>query len=225
MTEIPTPPAQGPAPLARPGTFPPGRLGTLVALGAASGAIPLPFVPTRLQQRIRGALVHDVASRHGLSLSTDARELLCEPDSPDPGRARLVRTAAYLTRSMLRRAGPVAMLGPAWSALDTFALGHLFDRYLERVRRSASVRLQAPEAREVRRLIDRAMLRFLSPELHVAREGRADGAPAEDARDEITRLSDALLLVAASAPAYLVRRLEAAFDAVVADTPEAGSAR
>ena len=42
---------------------------------------------------------------------------------------------------------------------------------------------------------------------------------AEDLRDEFTRWIDALLLTSAALPSYVERRLEAAFDEIVAETP------
>jgi hypothetical protein len=41
----------------------------------------------------------------------------------------------------------------------------------------------------------------------------------EDLRDEFTRWIDALLLTSAALPSYLERRLEAAFDEIVEQTP------
>jgi hypothetical protein len=105
-------------------------------------------------------------------------------------------------------------LSPALSAIDTVALGILLDRYLDQERRSNTVRMQGNEARVARDLIDRAVLRCLDPSLHPTKDSRADGAPTEDLRDDLTRIVDGLLLGAASFPAWFVRRLETAFDRV-----------
>jgi len=73
------------------------------------------------------------------------------------------------------------------------------------------------EARLVREAIDRALLRAMSPALRPPVATLNQGA--EDLRDEFTRWVDALLLTSAALPSYLERRLEAAFDEIVADMP------
>jgi hypothetical protein len=73
------------------------------------------------------------------------------------------------------------------------------------------------EARLVRDAIDRAVLRALSPALRPSETTQGEGV--EDLRDELTRWIDALLLTSAALPSYLERRLEAAFDEIVAQTP------
>jgi hypothetical protein len=88
------------------------------------------------------------------------------------------------------------------------------------VRASGTVRVHADEARRVRDMINRSLLRALSPSLAPRPETHPSGV--EDLRDEFTRWSDALLLTGASLPGYVVRRLEAAFDDVVAQTPGIG---
>jgi hypothetical protein len=76
------------------------------------------------------------------------------------------------------------------------------------------VRIEVEEARTVRRAIDRALLHALSADLDVERE--ALEAPAEDLRDEVTQVVDGLLIATAGVPSWLVRRLDASFDDVIA---------
>lgn len=201
--------------------IPAGRLGVLSLMGGASGIVPLPFVPSRIQYRIRGAIVHDVAQRHGLVMTPEARQVLAEPGSTDPQRARIRSVANYVAGRVLRRLGPVWVLTPALAAMETYTLGHLLDRYLDGARTKASVRIQAAEAHVVRRMIDRSLVRALSPDLPVRNEDRVE-PPAEDLREELTRLTDGALLFTASIPAWLLRRLDAAFDAIVAESPDLG---
>jgi hypothetical protein len=195
-----------------------GRLAILTALAVASRAIPVPFVPDRVLHRIRGAAAHDVASRHGLSLTSDARDALAEPN-PDKRTTLLARKLAEsVTNRLLRRFGPFGRISSVLRALEVFALGHLFERYLRDVRPKGAVRMHVEEARALRDAIDRAVLRTLSPSLEP--RGVTLPGPAEDLRDEFTRWIDAVLLTGASLPGYVERRLDAAFDAVVAEHPE-----
>ncbi len=219
MRDEPTTPRDA-TPLVRTQSLPPGRLGVLSMMGAASGIVPLPVVPTRVQYRIRGAIVHDVAERHCLVLTPEARRILAEPGSPDPQRAQIRGLATFVANLMLRRFGPGWVLAPALAGIETYALGHLFDRYLERARIQNSVRINADEAQVVRLLIDRSLLRIISPDLPVRRENSADDPPGEDLREAFTRLADGILLFSASVPAWLLRRLESAFDAVLLETPD-----
>jgi hypothetical protein len=73
------------------------------------------------------------------------------------------------------------------------------------------------EARLVRDAIDRSILRALSPALRPAQTTMSEGV--EDLRDEFTRWIDAVLLTSAALPSYLERRLESAFDEVIAEMP------
>lgn len=199
-----------------PASAPPsGRLAVMTAYAVAATVIPIPFVPDRVLTSVRGALVYDIASRHGLSLTTDARQALAAPDSEL--RTKLVRTAETLVRQLLRRVGPLGIIASASRAIETYALGLLFERYIEDVRRSAALRIHHDEARLVREAIDRALVRALSPSLKPTSTTLNEGV--EDLRDEFTRWIDALVLTSASVPSYLERRLLAAFAEIVAETP------
>lgn len=202
--------------VARSAPPPSGRLAVLTAYAMAATAIPLPFLPDRLLARLRGAVVQDVISRHGLSLTSDARELLAEPESES--RTRLVKAAEGVARTLLKRLRPLGVLNAASRGVEIFALGLLLDRYATQVRSTSAVRMHREEARHLRAAIDKAVLRAVSPALHPTATTLDAGA--EDLRDELTRWIDTALLTSATLPSYLERRLETAFDQVVAESPE-----
>jgi hypothetical protein len=192
-----------------------GRLAVMTAYAVAATAIPIPFIPDRILVLVRGAVVHDVTARHGLSLTSDARAVLAEPDSET--RTRVVRAAESVARQLLRRLRPLGVLTAASRGVELYALGLLLERYVTRVRAEGAVRMHLDEARLVRDAIDRAIVRALSPALKPSTTVIGEGP--EDLRDEFTRWLDALLLTSAALPSYLERRLEAAFDEIVEQTP------
>lgn len=203
--------------LTRASTVAPGRLSIMALLGLAAGAMPVPFVPGAVLKRIRGALVHDVAARYGLSLTDEARREMATPSHTARSGA-LLATLAFVARRTFRRIGLLGVVPPLTAWLEVYALGLLFDRYLERVRSSQAVRIHEGEARLVRKAIDNAVSRALSPKLDLPpRQGVSE--PTEDLRAFSTRLLDGVLLAAAAVPDHLRRRLEAAFDAVLDDDP------
>lgn len=195
-----------------------GRLAVLTAMAVVSRAIPIPLLPDRVLCRIRGAAVYDVASRHGLSLTSDARDALAEPNPERRSTLLARKLAESVTNRLLRRFGPFGRISSVLRALEVFALGHLFERYLRDVRPKGSVRMHLDEARALRDAIDRAVLRALSPSLEP--RGVSLAGAGEDLRDEFTRWIDAALLTGAALPGYVERRLDAAFDAVVDEHPE-----
>lgn len=195
-----------------------GRLAMLTGASLLVGAIPIPLVPSRALRQIRGALVHEVVARHGLSLVTDARRVLAEPNSQDRIRTLVRRTVEIATRRLLRRLGPLAVLSTVVTAFETYALGHLLERYLRRVRPAGTIRIQQGEARRIRQAIDAAVVHAFSPATEPRPLRRNE--PAEDLRDEFTRWIDTMLLTGATLPSYLERRLEAAFDTAVAQEPD-----
>jgi hypothetical protein len=200
------------------GAPPSGRLGLMTAFAVAASAVPVPIVPDRLVDRVRGAIAHDTVARHGLSLTTEARAVLAAPGGLD--RAMAIKAAEVLLTAVLRRLGPLGAAVLVARGLETFALGHLLDRYFAHHRKERGVRIQADEARHVRSLIDRALVRSFSPNLrpHMA----ILPGPVEDVRDEWTRWTDAVLLTTAALPSYVERRLEAAFDQVIAEIDARG---
>ncbi len=203
-----------PAPLAR-ADLGAGRLGTYSALGAAAGALPLPWVPDAVARRIRGALAHDVATRHGLSLTPEARKILAEPSGVDGPRGFAGHALQFVAVRVLGRVGPLGLLAPLRNAAQTFVLGHLMHRYLTSMRDERSVRVGVDEARRLRRAMDHAVLAAITTPV-----GQDPGAPSpgEDLRDATTVLTDGVIIGAASLPGWVVRRLEAAFDDVLPQT-------
>ena len=191
-----------------------GRLGTYTALGGVSGVVPLPWVPDAIARRIRGAMVHDLTARHGLSLTPEARAVLVEPAGAEGPRGVFSQGATFVATRVLGRFGPLAALAPLRSALGTFVLGHLLARYLDRGRAAHAARIDVEEARRVRRAIDQAVLYAFTTEPGRARE--EPPIPVEDLRDATTRIVDGALISVASLPGWLTRRLDAAFDEVLA---------
>jgi hypothetical protein len=193
------------------------RLAVYTILGASAGATPLPWVPDSLLRRVRGALVHDFAARHGLSLTPEARAVLSE--SSGPGGPRSVASQAFsylgvrLAVRVLARFGPISLMWPVRHALRTYVLGHLFDRYLEVARSERSVRIDAEEARRIRRAIDGALARALTVDRSPADEPTA----IDDQRDGVTVFVDGLIGLAAGLPDRLVGRLDAAFDDLLSE--------
>jgi len=195
----------------------PGRLSVLALLGMFAGAVPLPILPGAALRRVKGALAHDIASRHGLSLTEEARMEIAEPSRTVRSGA-LLATIAFLARRTLRRFGVLGVVPPVAAWLEVYALGLLFDRYLDRVRSSRTLRIHGGEAKLVRHAIDAAVSRALSPKLELKpRHGTVE--PSEELRDFSTRLLDGILLAAAAVPGHLQRRLETAFDDVLDEEP------
>jgi len=191
-----------------------GRLGTYTALGAATGIVPLPWVPDAVARRIRGALVHDLTSRHGLSITPEARAALIEPEKEkDRIRRYLDQGVKFAAMQLIGRLGPFGVLGPVRGALMTFVLGHCLQRYLDGMRRARSVRIDYDEAKALREAIDAALILALTTDGGVGRD-RMPFAP-EDLRDGTTQVIDGVFISLASAPGWLLRRLDAAFDEVL----------
>lgn len=190
-----------------------GRLGTYTILGGASGVVPLPWVPDAIVRRVRGALVHDLTSRHGLSLTPEARSVLVEPAGTEGPRGLLSQGVTFAVTRVLGRFGPLAVVPPVRSALGTWVLGHLLQRYLETARTQRSVRIDVEEARRVRRAIDQALLYALTTDARPSREDPP--IPPEDLRDQSSQIVDGVLISFASLPGWLARRLDAAFDEVL----------
>ena len=189
-----------------------GRLGTYTVLGAACGVVPLPWIPDATVRRVRGALVYDLTSRHGLSLTKEARTILVEPNGTEGPRGFLAQGARFAITRVLGRIGPFALIPPVRSALGTYVLGHLLQRYLETARTARSVRIDVEEARRVRRAIDQALIYALTTEARPSREDPP--LSPEDLREGSEQVVDGVLVSIASMPGWLVRRLDAAFDEV-----------
>jgi hypothetical protein len=195
-----------------------GRLGVYAAIGASLGSVPIPWLPDAFARRVRGALVHDVAVRRGLSLTHEARDLLAEPSGPDGPRGLIAQALRFFGARVALRAltsfGPFAAVWPLRNALATYLLGHLFDRYLELSRTERAVRIDVEEARRVRLAIDGAIVRALT----VVTPPVEEPTIIDDQRDAAVVVVDTLLGLAAGVPARLMVRLEAAFDELLAQS-------
>jgi hypothetical protein len=191
----------------------PGRLGTFTLLGAAAGGVPLPWVPGALARRVRGALVQDIAVRHGLSLSPRARTILADPNRSERANRATREAMRYLAVRILGRFGPARLFSPFRSALATFVLGHLFTRYLAS-REEGETRIAEDEAARLRDVIDRAMVHALTAGIEV--DFDSQGLAVEELRDEVTQAVDRVLIATAAVPSWLIRRLDAAFDDMLA---------
>ena len=181
-----------------------GRVGTYAVLGAAVGTAPIPWLPDALARRIRGALAQDVAGRHGLSLTQEARDILAEPSGTEGPRGFFAQGMRFVTRRLLGRLTPLGFLPPVRAGLDTFVLGHLLHRYLESSRTERAVRIDVEEARRVRRAIDLAIVHAFSADIHTALEEVP--APSEELRDPVTKMIDGALITAAGLPGWILRR-------------------
>ena len=193
--------------------LPPGQLGTFAVLGAAAGTVPLPWLPDALARRLRGALVHDIAARHGRALTPDARRILADPATTKRKHGALAAAFAFLSRKLLVRFGPLALLPPLRAGLETYVLGYLFNRYLSRGSGERG-RIEADEARVLREAIERAVLRVVSAEGD--RRWPTTPIAPEDSRDEITQALDGLLSATTTIPSWLQERLARAFDDTLA---------
>ena len=194
-----------------------GRLGVYAAMGAGTGTVPLPWVPDVLARRVRGSLVQDIAVRHGVVLEPGAREALAARTAPGEKHGLVRQAVRFVGSTLAKRAlsltavgAPMALVGPVRGALDTYVLGHLFDRYL--VRRAATgPRIAEDEARRVRSAIDRALLRALTVDVDPVRAP----SPLDDTRDGTTTFIDGVLSFAAGVPEQLIVRLDTAFDDIM----------
>jgi hypothetical protein len=193
-----------------------GRLGVYVALGAWAGAVPLPWVPDLLVRSIRGSLVHDIAVRHGVSLVPAAREVLASVTPPGASRSLVTQAVRFLGVRLavqaLTRFGPVGLVWPARAAVGTFALGHLFDRYLESRRTERAVRIDVSEARRVRKAVEGAALRAFGARPSPVNQP----ATIDEQRDPATIIVDGVLSLAAGLPGRVLDHLDAAFDELLA---------
>lgn len=187
-----------------------GRVGVYALLGGATGVVPMPWLPDAIARRIRGSLAQDIAARRGLSLTKEARDVLAEPEPREGARGMMGEAIRYATKKLLARFTPLAFLPPVRSAMHVFALGHLFDRYIEKNRTLRSIRIDVEEARKIRGAIDQSILMVLKPELPVEKAPRLAGA--EDLRDPPTQMLDGVISSVAGAPEWIIRRLDAAFD-------------
>ncbi len=201
-----------PAPMSRSSQ---ARVTVFALAGAVAGVVPLPIVPRRILRAIRGAMAHDVCAQHALALTSEARDVLAEPGGERPTLAR--DALAYVAGRALARLNPYAtVLNPLRTAIETLAFGRLLERYLTKYRaaskRGRIVRIDGEEALEIRRLLDRALMRAIQPGL-VSEADPAMEAP-EDYRGSVQKAVDSAMITAARLPEIIATRLDSALDAV-----------
>ena len=163
------------------------RLGVYSVLSASASALPIPWIPESLLVRVRGAVVHDVATGHGVVLTPGARRILAQRSTASASPGVLAQSIRFVGRRLagrtLSRFAPIGLFWPVRDALRTFALGHLLDYYLRTIRERPENLIDEPEARSLRDAIEGATLRILSVESNVVDTPDPQG----DTRDAVTR--------------------------------------
>jgi hypothetical protein len=189
------------------------RVGVYTMLGAATGFVPLPWVPEALARRVRGAILEDVSARFLVTVGRAARDELSRPGGALPSAKGPVQQAAtFLTTRVLARfarIGPLALYSPLRTALETYVFARLVERYLAKRGGSAS-RLELDEAKDLRRAIDAALAKALK----ARPEGFDFTVPRrpDDDRDALTATIDRVLIGAAGLPEWLLAHVDVAFD-------------
>lgn len=201
-----------------------GTAGAVVyatAAGALS-AIPVPFLDGALAGIARGSAVRRVASRRGVRISREARDVLSKV-----GMTRHVATGpARLLRMALSRAlAPVRIASRLEDASASFFTVVLLDHYLRTGDRRHGAPLGGLEAERVRAAMEDAIARGGIDALRsvplglvqlVYRAGRAAIEVDAEDRGPIERFVDTLLDGLADAPASTNERLTEHFDAAIA---------
>ena len=203
-----------------------GRVAVLAAASALTGALPIPIIPRRIRNAVRGALAHDLCAQYGIALSAEARHVLASPDTKTDATAMTKRAIGWAAARALARFPAVSpvigALGPVRAAYDTLSFGRLLERYLDVHRpkgaHGATVRMDLEEAVRLRTAIDKAAIRVALPGLELG--GEMYEAP-EDHRDAFERAFDTALIGASRLPEAAGARLDAALDEVLETTPEA----
>jgi hypothetical protein len=194
-----------------------GRLGVYAAIGGYAGAIPIPLVPDALLRRVRGALLHDLAARRGVSLTREARDRLSDPKGPRQTRTLMSEALRVLGNRLalraLRALGPFGFVRPLAGAIQTYVLGRLFDRYLDLHRGPREPVIDAIEASLVRVAIDGALARAIT----VSVETDAVQGDTGSDRGAVTAFVDEVLGRVAGIPEQVTRRLDMAFDDIIAN--------
>lgn len=189
-----------------------GRIGTYAMLGAAVVALPIPFVSGSVAERVRGALVYDVAGRNGLAVTPDARKVLVDSGIAFGPKGFVGSALRFATGRVLARLGPLTILPSIQSAFYTFALGHLFQRYLDGFRDTRATRIDIVEARKLRKAIDAAIIGVIR---HEPRQEILEYGKPEELRDQLTQAIDGAITLVAGVPSWVIRRLEGAFDEAI----------
>lgn len=191
------------------------------AAGVVS-AVPVPFVDGILGGIARGSAMRRVASRRGVRLSREARQVLAAVSlsrATGSGPARLLRAA--LSRAL----APVRIASRAEEAGATFLAALLFDHYLATSGRRVGAPVGEAEALRVRAAMEAA---FVDGGLEALRSvplgaleavwnaGKQSLQPDLEDRGIVERFVDGLLDVAADAPSDVFQRMCDLFDLAIA---------
>lgn len=188
------------------------------AAAGLAAAVPVPFVDSALGGLARGAALRRVASRHGVRLAGEAREILSRPLAAERSRSW---GASVVRRSLARIAAPLRIAVRLEDALMTCVAALLLDHYLATADRERGAPIGVDEARRLRGAIEHAAVAGAAGSLREApgrfwtalREAlRAAATPDPEDRSPAERLVDALLDAAADAPGEMGERMRAAFD-------------
>ena len=192
----------------------PGRVATYAILSSATGVVPVPWLPDTLARSIRGAMVHDIARRTGVIIPMESRGILSEPAGTEGPRSPAKQVAQFAFKKVLGRFGPAAFLPPVKVAMDTFVLGHLLERYIAMKNLPRGAWLSPEEARRLRHAMDQSVA--ASVNVKVPEDSEDTPLLFPEDRDFFTAAIDAVLNRTASAPSWLIARLDAAFDSQLA---------
>jgi hypothetical protein len=164
---------------------------------------------------VRRALLSDLAAGYGLSLTGAARDTLSNPRGPKPTRKLAMEALRIVGDELafrtLRALGPVGLARPIRGAVQTYVLGHLFDRYLAQHRTPRELAIGTEEAARIRAAIDGALVRAVT--IRFETEGAAQSH--HDNPDPAGPLVDRVLQRVARVPGQLIRRLDAGFDDLI----------
>jgi len=128
------------------------------AAAALSGLLPIPYLDEQIPALVRRAMIRRLAQLRRVDLDEPAVREIADGRVPPPnwrqliGLSGLARTARRSVRAAIVA---YALYRRAEAASRTFALGTLFDHYC--ARHHVGVGLDAPQARELRARIDRAL--------------------------------------------------------------------
>jgi len=148
-----------------------------------------------------------------LSVTAEARTVLADPNALSSPKSLVKEGVTFALTRVLGRFGPLGFVPPVRTALGTFVLGHLLQRYLDTARNHRASRVEIEEAKRVRRAIDQALLYAITTDANSSR-ARGTLSP-EDLRPRSEQVVDGILISLAGVPSWLLRRLDAAFDDVI----------
>lgn len=125
-----------------------------IAAGLAA-AVPMPFVDTFLARTARGSAMRRVASRHGLTLSPEARKVLGGIELPKAASVSGYKVA----RTVLQRyLFPMLPISRVEDGLATLGSAMLFDSYLRHRPVAKGTMIDEAMAKTIRTSIDAALL-------------------------------------------------------------------